>query len=65
MATAEKVLGNVRYNYLRGGTNIIDLLEAQRSWLDSQQQYNNMMSDYRKSYVQLLYSLGLINQIAQ
>ncbi|HSY61452.1 MAG TPA: TolC family protein [Cytophaga sp.] len=65
MAISEKVLGNVRYNYLRGGTNIIDLLEAQRSWLDSQQQYNSMMSEYRKSYVQLLYSLGLINQIAQ
>jgi len=65
MVLSEKVLENVRYNYLRGGTNIIDLLEAQRSWLDAQQQYNNMMSEYRKSYVQLLYSLGLINQIAQ
>jgi cobalt-zinc-cadmium efflux system outer membrane protein len=65
MTLSEKVLANVRYNYLRGGTNIIDLLEAQRSWLDAQQQYNNMMSEYRKSYVQLLYSLGLINQIAQ
>lgn len=65
MILSEKVLGNVRYNYLRGGTNIIDLLEAQRSWLDTQQQYNSMMSEYRKSYVQLLYSLGLINQIAQ
>ncbi len=65
MMLSEKVLGNVRYNYLRGGTNIIDLLEAQRSWLDTKQQYNCMLSDYRKSYVQLLYSLGLINQIAQ
>ncbi|MBC7451530.1 MAG: TolC family protein, partial [Cytophagales bacterium] len=65
MTISEKVLNNVRYNYLRGGTSIIDLLEAQRSWLDTQQQYNDMLSEYRKSYVQLLYSLGLINQIAQ
>lgn len=62
---AENILQNVRYSYLKGGTTIIDFLEAQRSWLDTQQQYYNALLDFRRSYVQLLYSTGLINQIAE
>jgi cobalt-zinc-cadmium efflux system outer membrane protein len=62
---SETILGNVRYAYLRGGTTIIDFLEAQRSWLETQQQYFDAQQQYRQSYIQLLFVTGLINQLAQ
>ena len=62
---SEAILKSVRYSYLRGGTTIIDFLEAQRSWLETQQQYYDTMQHYRESYIKLLYTSGLINQIAQ
>lgn len=62
---SQTILDNVRYAYLRGGTTIIDFLEAQRSWLETQQQYYEAVLQYRQSYIQLLYATGLINQLAQ
>lgn len=62
---AETILSNVRYAYLKGGTSIIDLLEAQRSWLDTQQRYYATLGDFRRSYIQLLYATGMLNQIAE
>jgi len=61
---SQTILENVKYAYLKGGTTIIDFLEAQRSWLETQQQYYDAMQSYRKSYIQLLYATGLINQLA-
>lgn len=57
---SESVLNTIRYAYLRGGTTIVDFLEAQRAWYDTQTAYNEVLLDYRKSYVELLYSTGLI-----
>ncbi|MGZ4035270.1 MAG: TolC family protein [Bacteroidia bacterium] len=65
LSQSETILNNVKYSYLRGGTTIIDFLEAQRSWLDNQQQYYQTLQLYRQSYIQLLYASGLINQMAQ
>jgi len=65
LSRSENILKSVKYSYLRGGTTIIDFLEAQRSWLDIQQQYYDSMQEYRRSYIKLLYASGLINQIAQ
>ena len=62
---SQTILDNVRYAYLRGGTTIIDFLEAQRSWLETEQQYYDVLQQYHQSYVQLLFATGLINQIAQ
>ena len=62
---SQTILDNVKYAYLKGGTTIIDFLEAQRSWLDTQQDYFNALEQYRKSYLQLLYATGLINQLAK
>ncbi len=62
---SQTILDNVKYAYLKGGTTIIDFLEAQRSWLETQQQYYDAMQLYRQSYIQLLYATGLINQLAQ
>ena len=61
---SESILSSIRYSYLRGGTTIIDYLEAQRSWLDTKQQYYQTLQLYRQSYIQLLYTSGLINQMA-
>lgn len=62
---AQTILNNVKYAYLRGGTSIVDFLEAQRSWLETQQQYYDAMQQYRESYIQLLYVTGYINQLAE
>lgn len=62
---SEHILSNVKYAYLRGGTTLIDFLEAQRSWLETQQQYYEALQAYRQSYIQLLYSTGLITQLVQ
>lgn len=65
LTQSQTILNNVKYAYLRGGTTIIDFLEAQRSWLDTQQQYYETLQLYRRSYIKLLYASGIINQIAQ
>jgi len=62
---SQTVLENVKYAYLKGGTTIIDFLEAQRSWIEIQQQYNDVLQQYHQDYIQLLYVTGLINQLAQ
>ena len=61
---SESILNNIKFSYLRGGTTIIDYLEAQRSWLDTQQQYYETLQLFRQSYIQLLVASGLINQMA-
>lgn len=61
---SEKILGSVKYAYLRGGTNMIDYLEAQRSWLDTQQNYYETLRAYRQSCVDLLYASGMILYLA-
>jgi cobalt-zinc-cadmium efflux system outer membrane protein len=63
MKQAEQILSSVKYAYLKGGTTIIDFLEAQRTWFDSQKMYYDELYNYSNSYVQLLYSSGLINQL--
>ena len=63
LAQSEAVLNSVRYAYLKGGTTIIDFLEAQRTWFDTRQIYYDAVISYRKSYIQLLFSTGLINQL--
>ncbi len=63
MQQSDQVLDNVRYSYLRGGTTIIDFLDAQRSWFDTRQLFLNARLSYFQSYIQLLYVTGLINQL--
>lgn len=52
---SEKVLATVRYGYLKGGTPIVDFLEAQRNWLETQSEYYDSLYFYRKNYIQLLF----------
>ena len=65
LAKAEIILSSVKYSYLHGGTTIVDFLEAQRGWLDTQQQYLNNLQQYRQSYIRLLYTSGLINKMTK
>jgi len=62
---ARQILSNVKYAYLNGGTTIIDFLEAQRNWLDTEQQYYQSLSLYRQNSIKLLYASGMINQLAK
>lgn len=62
---SQEILDNVRYAYERGGTTIIDFLEAQRSWLETREEYYEILNDFRQSYIQLLFTSGLINLLAQ
>ncbi|AUD04725.1 TolC family protein [Spirosoma pollinicola] len=58
---ADKVLASVRYAYLRGATTLIDLLQAQTSWFDTQTAYYQALYTHRQNYVRLLYVTGQIN----
>jgi len=60
---SQQVLEAVKYAYAKGGTTIIDFLEAQRTWFDTQKLYYDAMYNYRKNYLQLLYTTGQINQL--
>lgn len=60
---AEQVLTSVKYAYTRGGTTIIDFLDAQRTWFDTQKMYYDAVYEYRKNYLQLLHVTGLITQL--
>ncbi|MET6996148.1 TolC family protein [Chitinophaga defluvii] len=63
LSKSTQVLTAVKYAYARGGTTIIDFLEAERTWFDTQKMYYTALYDYRRSYLQLLYVTGLINQL--
>ncbi|QHV94386.1 TolC family protein [Spirosoma endbachense] len=58
---ADQVLASVRYAYLRGATTLIDLLQAESSWFDTQTAYYQTLYTYRQNYVRLLYATGQIN----
>lgn len=53
---SEDVLKIVKMSYLKGGTTILDYLEAEKTWFDMQSQYYEAMFNYRKSYMQLLFT---------
>ncbi|GHN02812.1 hypothetical protein WSM22_43010 [Cytophagales bacterium WSM2-2] len=60
---SQTVLDNVKYSYVKGGTTIIDFLDAQRSWFDTHQLYLNQLLSYHQSYIRLLFVTGIINQM--
>ncbi len=60
---SEDVLNNVKMSYIKGGTTILDYLEAEKSWFDMQNDYFESLYNYRKSYLQLLVSSNLILNI--
>ena len=53
---SEVVLQTIKMSYLKGGTTILDYLEAERMWFEMQSQYYEAMFNYRKSYLKLLFT---------
>lgn len=60
---SENVLESVRMSYLKGGTTILDYLEAQKSWFEMETQYYEALFNYRKSFLHLLIATNLISNI--
>lgn len=60
---SENVLEIVRMSYLKGGTTILDYLEAQKSWFDMESQYYEALYNYRNSFLQLLITTNLISNL--
>jgi len=58
-----RVISTVRYSYLKGNTTLIDFLDAQRTYLETQRLYNEAVFNFRKSYIEVLYTTGLIADI--
>ena len=60
---SENVLKTVKLSYLKGGTTILDYLEAERNWFDLQNQYNEAFYNYKKAYLQILFVSNYIQNI--
>lgn len=63
VSKSQRVLSTVRYSYLKGNTTLIDFLDAQRSYLETQRLYNEALFNFRKSYIEVLFTTGLISDI--
>lgn len=63
LTKAKLVFKSVKYNYIRGNTNILDFLDAEKSYLNLSIQYKDALSNYQVAYINLLYNLGLIKKI--
>ncbi len=61
---AAEVLASVRYAYFRGGTAIVDFLEAQRAMLSIEEEYLATEVAYRQAFIDLLFATGNIQRIA-
>lgn len=60
---SEHILQSVKLGYLKGGTSILDYLEAEQTWYEIQSQYNEALYSYRKSYVMLLASSNSLKNL--
>lgn len=60
---SERILQSVKLGYLKGGTSILDYLEAEQTWYDIQNQYNEALYNYRKSYIMLLASSNSLKNL--
>lgn len=63
LSKSQAVLSTVRYSYLKGNTNIIDFLEAQRTLYQTQLNANVALYNLKRSYLSLLYTTGIILNI--
>ena len=59
--SAEKVRSMVEYSYRKGTSPIFDLLDAQRTWFDTQQSYYDAWVDFRRTGLQLAAACGLLD----
>ncbi|MCS7303257.1 MAG: TolC family protein [Candidatus Kapabacteria bacterium] len=65
LAKAGDVLSTIQLAYLKGATLIVDLLDAQRSWYETQRSYYDALADYGRAAIQLLISCGELSNLLQ
>lgn len=59
LGDSKKILDGIVYKYKRGETAILDVLMAQRTYNDVQEQYLKLMKDYASSLVNLQKVCGI------
>lgn len=59
LGDAQKVMDGMVYKYKRGETNILDVLVAQRTYNEVQQEYLETMKGYAVSLVELEKACGI------
>lgn len=62
---AKEVLENVENNYRNGLATLTDLLDAETSYADSQNNYTNAMLDYKLAEVKLIKAKGELNSLTK
>jgi len=60
---SERLLQMVRASYLKNKYSMVDLWEAEQTWIQTYTVYYDAFADYRKSYINLLYQLSLLSDI--
>ncbi|MDB5036270.1 MAG: TolC family protein [Chlorobi bacterium] len=60
LASAEKIRSAIEYAYRTGNTTILDFLDAQRTWFDTRQAYNDALISFRRSRALLAVTSGLL-----
>jgi|DewCreStandDraft_1066081.scaffolds.fasta_scaffold00043_113 cobalt-zinc-cadmium efflux system outer membrane protein len=65
LTKASDVLATVQLAYLKGATPIVDLLEAQRSWYETEQSYYDALAEYWRSVVGLLAASGQLSNLVE
>jgi len=62
---AQEVLTNIENNYKHGLASLTDLLDAETSFADAQNNYTNALLDYKLAEVQLIKAKGDLNSLKQ
>ena len=60
---ADEVLSNTRNNYLQGLASLTDLLDAENSLIEAQNNYTTALLDYRLAEIQLIKSKGALKTL--
>lgn len=60
---SEQLLRHVRLSYLLNKYSIVDLWEAEQTWVQSYSLYYDTFADYRKSYITLLYEMNWLGRL--
>lgn len=60
---SERLLQMVRASYLKKKDSVVDLWEAEQTWIQTYTVYYEAFTDYRRSYINLLYQLNLLGKI--
>ena len=60
---SERLLQMVRASYLKNTFSNVDLWEAEQTWIQTYTVYYEAFTDYRRSYINLLYQLNLLSEI--